>query len=332
MVNSTRAVSPPALLGLDAAATEKLKALFAETAPLAGANSIPDLSNPGQGEQSPATLPWYHWLFRGVLGTGAIVLTMTTGLLAGAILAQRAPQFSPLLSPGPTIAAATEPPVLEQVFQGMRQEGKRLPIYWQSWFSKPSTPLNIDPAALSQWEAGALEAKLDRLVSSSQSLEAEVSDLENQLGISTIQSKDPLSQRLQSLRQALVAPAGSPSSLPLQITLPTDLLFADGQTTLKPEAADLLQNLENSLQTEIPQRRSLNITIATHTDAVGHANRNLDLSFQRSRALQGYLAQHLNAADLTWNAVGYGATHPVADNSIASNRQRNRRVEITLGY
>ncbi|MFZ9739770.1 MAG: OmpA family protein [Prochlorotrichaceae cyanobacterium] len=331
MVNSTRAVSPPAVLGLDAAATEQLKALFAETAPLTGATSIPNLSNPGEGKPSPAVLSWYPWLLRSVLGTGAIVLTMTTGLLSGAILAQRAPQFSPLLNPG-TIAATTEPPVLEQVFQGMRQQRIRLPIYWQSWFSKPSTPLQVDPAVLSQWEAGALEAKLDRLVSSSQSLEAEIADLENQLGISPLQGGEPLSQRLQTLRQALVAPAGSPSSLPLQITLPTDLLFADGQTTLKPEAADLLQNLKNSLQAEIPQSRNLNITIATHTDAVGNANRNLDLSFQRSRVLQLYLAQHLNAPDLTWNAVGYGATHPLADNSIASNRQRNRRVEITLGY
>lgn len=265
--------------------------------------------------------------------------------------------------------ASGETPILEQFFQGLEHQPPRLSAQVQHWFSqsfnKDNSGLNrggnpgsdrpgsVDPSRLAQWQPGELEAEIDRLVAASQTLETEVATLEQELGLPDLglPAQDvALSHRLQALRQSVDSPGGADSaadsaanspaenspmaSLPLHMTLPADLLFEDGKTGLKPEAQDLLGNLEKSLRSElnVPQGTRLNLTIATHTDNVGNAAQNLDLSFQRSRALQVYLSQRLNSPELVWIPVGYGATRPLADNSTESNRQRNRRVEIRLDW
>jgi len=298
---------------------------------------------------------------------------MMAGGLSGAMIAHLYPQFSQSklgqnlfgqdgLSQG---GASGETPILEQFFQGLEHQPPRLSAQVQHWFSQSfnqdnpglnsgvDRPGSVDPSRLAQWQPGELEAEIDRLVAASQTLETEVATLEQELGLPDLglPAQDvALSHRLQALRQSVDSPGGADSaadsaanspaenspmaSLPLHMTLPADLLFEDGKTGLKPEAQDLLGNLEKSLRSElnVPQGTRLNLTIATHTDNVGNAAQNLDLSFQRSRALQVYLSQRLNSPELVWIPVGYGATRPLADNSTESNRQRNRRVEIRLDW
>ena len=356
MVNSPRSFAPSPPIGLDSAATE-LKVLFEEIRPLdgprsslkggdSGLSSLPLMPLTEGLTPAPQAMegriqglsPRLRSIIGGVFSVGAIVLTMVVGGLSGAMVAQRFPQLSEGKLSGPS-AAVTAPPVLEQVFQVFTHQRPRLSAQVYHWFNRPSS---LDPATLSQWQPGELEAEIDRLLAASQTLEAEVAQLEQQLeqqieqplgGQLGLQAEERgLSQRLLALRQSVDSP--SVASLPLQMTLPADLLFEDGKTSLKPEAQDLLDNLENSLRSElnVPQGTRLNLTIATHTDEVGNASQNLDLSFQRSRSLQIYLSQRLNSPALSWIPVGYGATRPLADNSTESNRQRNRRVEITLDW
>lgn len=344
MVNSPPSFAPSPI-GLDSAATE-LKALFEETRPLdlpwvapevhpgvshSVSNGVPT-ADPLTAEGLRAHWLWPRSLVQGVLSVGAIVLTMAVGGLSGAMVAQVYPELSrELLNKPGQVPAMTPAPLLEQFFQGFAQQRSRLHIRAYQWWNKPPT-LSVNPATLNQWKPGELEAEIDRLLSESQTLETEMANLEKQLGV-TLSSQEPSpTQRLLALRQSLVSP--SSATLPLQMTLPTDLLFEDGKTSLKPEATELLQNLENSVRTELnlPPGAQLTLTIATHTDNVGNASQNLDLSFQRSRSLQVYLSQRLNTPGVIWNAVGYGATRPLADNSIESNRQRNRRIEITLDW
>jgi len=67
--------------------------------------------------------------------------------------------------------------------------------------------------------------------------------------------------------------------------------------------------------------------IGGYTSSVGQAARNLRLSQQRADAVKAYLiGKGVPAASLT--AVGYGATHPVANNRTAAGRAQNMRVEI----
>jgi len=342
MVNSPSSFAPAPPIGLDSAATE-LKALFEETCPLELPLDRPwvDPDIPAPPSHAEAVKPssqfWGYSLLQGTLGIGAIVLTMGLGGLSGAIVAQLYPSFfpdfSPAFSPQLSPSNVARPPVLEQFFQSFAHPPQ---LYLQAyqWFRKPPS-LSVNPATLNQWKPGELEAEIDRLLTASQTLETEIATLEKQLGVTLSPEHSPAEQLL-ALRQSLVSPATT--TLPLQMTLPTDLLFEDGKTSLKPEATDLLQNLENSVRTalNVPPGTPLTLTIATHSDNVGNATQNLDLSFQRSRSLQVYLSQRLTMSatmpELVWSAVGYGATRPLADNSTESNRQRNRRVEITLDW
>ena len=64
-----------------------------------------------------------------------------------------------------------------------------------------------------------------------------------------------------------------------------------------------------------------------HTDNVGNAELNRQLSQQRAEAVCLYLTAH-GAAAAQLRPVGYGGTQPVADNADPAQRPRNRRVVL----
>ena len=74
---------------------------------------------------------------------------------------------------------------------------------------------------------------------------------------------------------------------------------------------------------------SLHIVIHGHTDDVGTADYNTRLSNNRCRAVADYfLALGLSKERISW--VGHGGTLPIAENTSATGRQKNRRVEFIL--
>lgn len=74
-----------------------------------------------------------------------------------------------------------------------------------------------------------------------------------------------------------------------------------------------------------------NVMIVGHTDSVGEAQENLQLSNERAvNVKQALLAQGIDESRL--NSVGVGETQPVADNSTQEGRFKNRRTEIQLNY
>ena len=351
---------------LDSAATE-LKTLFQDVCP-------PEIALPSILPSSPPIAPRLSpetpttgkrdWLpslclrlVWGVSGVGAIVLTLTTGLLGGAMLAQRygVPDSS-LANPIPGVEAM---PVLEKVFRYTAAQRDRL----QTWIplGKPQDSAqlaeltialdSLPPDVLAQWEPGNLALEIDRLQTEAQALENQVSALETKLNLNSADREQlSISARLNRIDRAL-NPSDSSGSLeiglspqrpsaqrPLAMTLPTDILFEEGKAVFKPEAIDFLQNLTDTLESELstvnsPSTANFMITIATHTDDVGSEADNLKLSFQRSQLLENQLNSDLSRfgfKQLTWNTLGYGETAPLVDNSTSSNRQRNRRVELTI--
>jgi len=70
-------------------------------------------------------------------------------------------------------------------------------------------------------------------------------------------------------------------------------------------------------------------TIGGHTDDQGNAAHNQSLSQNRSASVIAWLKDHgVDSARLV--PQGFGATRPVADNSTASGRALNRRVEVAI--
>jgi len=73
----------------------------------------------------------------------------------------------------------------------------------------------------------------------------------------------------------------------------------------------------------------LNVEIQGHTDSIGSAAYNLNLSQRRADAVKAYLiSQGVNASTLT--AKGYGKTKPISSNETAEGRAQNRRVEFEV--
>jgi len=104
-----------------------------------------------------------------------------------------------------------------------------------------------------------------------------------------------------------------------------DVLFDTGKSDLRLDAREALAKL-TGIVLNYP---SLHLTIEGHTDSTGSAEFNQTLSQKRADAVHDYLvSQGLDAGVLS--AQGLGMENPVADNSTADGRQKNRRVEIIV--
>ncbi len=73
------------------------------------------------------------------------------------------------------------------------------------------------------------------------------------------------------------------------------------------------------------------IEVAGHTDATGSEAKNFRLSRQRAEAVIQYLAvNHKIPLRRFITPMGYGKTEAVADNTTATGRAQNRRVEVKM--
>ncbi len=104
-----------------------------------------------------------------------------------------------------------------------------------------------------------------------------------------------------------------------------DILFDFDKATLK-------RNVEFSLvkvATILNQFPEMQIAVEGHTDDIGTAEYNLDLSKRRAQAVYEFLVQQEVSAE-RMTVEGYGLTRPVADNSTEEGRQKNRRVDLVV--
>lgn len=105
--------------------------------------------------------------------------------------------------------------------------------------------------------------------------------------------------------------------------------FDTGKATFTPSALQTLEELRRMLS--VAQNEL--VRIDGHTDSVGNPAANQVLSEQRALAVKTWLQQQSRDAfpDNRLQVSGLGQSKPVADNSTAAGRSKNRRVEIVLG-
>jgi outer membrane protein OmpA-like peptidoglycan-associated protein len=105
-----------------------------------------------------------------------------------------------------------------------------------------------------------------------------------------------------------------------------NLEFNTGKSTIRSTSFSSLDELAKLL-VEKPKYKLL---IEGHTDNVGKRSSNITLSKNRANAVKTYLVK--KGVDASrFQVQWFGPDKPIADNSTEEGRQRNRRVEMTLG-
>jgi outer membrane protein OmpA-like peptidoglycan-associated protein/tetratricopeptide (TPR) repeat protein len=121
-------------------------------------------------------------------------------------------------------------------------------------------------------------------------------------------------------------PASPPAAfLDRQPIVLKNVRFATGSADLLPSSNNELDRLERLLL----ENPALEIRINGHTDNVGQAADNQQLSEQRAKAVYDYLvAAGVDADRLAYE--GFGERQPIADNDTPEGRSQNRRTEFEV--
>jgi len=104
-----------------------------------------------------------------------------------------------------------------------------------------------------------------------------------------------------------------------------DVLFDTGKYNLRPATREKLARFAGI----VLAHPGLKFDIEGYTDSTGTSDFNQKLSEKRAETVRAYLIdQGLSGDSIT--SKGFGPSNPVADNSTAAGRQKNRRVEIVV--
>jgi len=100
--------------------------------------------------------------------------------------------------------------------------------------------------------------------------------------------------------------------------------FDTDSDQLRPESGPALQAVARGLEAN----PGLRLLIEGHTDAVGDAAHNLDLSRRRAEAVQAVLTTQFGVDAARLTTVGVGSARPIQSNDTPQGRAQNRRVEF----
>lgn len=124
------------------------------------------------------------------------------------------------------------------------------------------------------------------------------------------------------------------SKTEIRFELSGDVLFDFDKAEILPRAEPALKKIVDTVK----EHKGARIIVDGHTDGKGNDSYNQTLSQRRAEAVKRWLADNSGRSILpqTITTHGYGKLHPVAPNTNPDgtdnpeNRQKNRRVEITV--
>ncbi|MFQ3584797.1 MAG: OmpA family protein [Cyanobacteriota bacterium] len=262
------------------------------------------------------------------------ILLLSSGILAGMVLPQQA-QTQTQPDPGSSLPDPTLP--TPQILATLSPPQPQ------------ATPPAVDPADRESFtdieaEIREMRQQVIQLLMRLEELESRLQRLRSQTGDPDRVTESSTTAEIatgaangetdtdSTLSQPTPTPTATPTPTSFQvgtqtISLPGDLLFDFDKAEIRPEAASLLAQVAESLQS-MPEAR---IQVNGHTDNIGSLNYNLALSLRRANAVKDYLIKLLPEDNrISWTTSGFGPTAPVADNDTEAGRQRNRRVDLII--
>ena len=104
-----------------------------------------------------------------------------------------------------------------------------------------------------------------------------------------------------------------------------DITYQTNSTDISQQSEFLLDEFAEFLKLN----KTIRISIQGHTDNIGLAERNLELSTERAKKVYEYLiSKGIDSSRLAYK--GFGAGKPIAPNTTEIGRQRNRRTEFLI--
>jgi len=100
--------------------------------------------------------------------------------------------------------------------------------------------------------------------------------------------------------------------------------FATGKADISADSAKVLSEIGGLLA----KRPTWRLRVEGHTDSVGSAKANQELSARRAQAVKAWLGARHGVKPERLETQGLGDARPVADNKTEEGRARNRRVEL----
>ena len=129
--------------------------------------------------------------------------------------------------------------------------------------------------------------------------------------------------------KAATTPASSASPPPApkveRTIILDDVLFDFDKSTIKPEAAQILDRLVAFMN----ENKDSKVALSGFTDNIGTEAYNMGLSNRRWMSVRDYVVKKgVDGGRLS--GQGFGESKPIADNKTAEGRAKNRRVEIKV--
>ena len=145
---------------------------------------------------------------------------------------------------------------------------------------------------------------------------------------SELQVSEAIAMSAKALQEGLAAldPSKCTAADVVQVLNAHPINFDSGATAL-PERE--LEGMAAASKAVAGCAKGARLQIQGHTDSLGSTEVNLAVSKQRADAVRSFLVTHgVNADSL--EAVGYGASRPVAENETPKGRYENRRIAFAL--
>ena len=135
---------------------------------------------------------------------------------------------------------------------------------------------------------------------------------------------EQMDKQAEELKQDIPGATVSRVGEGIAVTFASGLLFDFDSDIIRGEARTNL----DALAANLDKYKDRDLLIVGHTDAVGSAEYNEDLSIRRAEAAARYLRNR--GVNETIQTRGRGEYEPIASNDTESGRSQNRRVEIAI--
>lgn len=184
----------------------------------------------------------------------------------------------------------------------------------QSQMQAQQAQMQAQQAALAAERAKAEKARADAEAAEARARAAEANK--------SAESANAMREKLRGQLNSVLATSETARGLIVNMS---DVLFATGKYTLKPQTQISLAKVAGILQSY----PGLKLQVEGYTDNTGSDMFNQKLSENRADAVRSFLiAQGVSPNNIT--STGYGESNPVADNSTSAGRAKNRRVQLVV--